>query len=174
LASSGFSVKRIRYCAAMLVSFGKFLTYPAGAHLRKYDQCSINLTPRRQSKANGIQTFGASKNTRWPPHNLLGAATAFRYDVFREGVGALSYIKRAAGILLGALLLGLIIFAWAFATGGIASYVERAWCWSATQPANCHFRGGWTFLVWCVIGVVNILIVGFLLERIGEERNRHR
>lgn len=86
----------------------------------------------------------------------------------------MKYIEKAAGILLGAFLLGLIVLAWGLATSSMASYVERAWCWSVGYPADCHFRGVWTFLVWCIIGIVNILIVGFLLERIGEERNRHR
>lgn len=85
----------------------------------------------------------------------------------------MKYIKKAAGILLGALLLGLIVIAWGFATGGIASYVERGWCWSAGYPADCHFRGVWTFLVWCIIGIIGLLVVGFLVERIGEERHRH-
>lgn len=86
----------------------------------------------------------------------------------------MKHTKKAAGILLGALFLGLIVLAWGFATRGIASYVEHAWCWSAGYPADCHFRGVWTFLVWCIIGIVSLLIIGFLIERIGEERHRHR
>jgi hypothetical protein len=83
-------------------------------------------------------------------------------------------IKKAASILLGALLLGFVVYAWSFTTGSIVSYVERGWCWSAGYPADCHFRGVWTFLVWCIIGITGILVVGFLIERISGVRHRDR
>lgn len=86
----------------------------------------------------------------------------------------MNYIKKAAGILLGAVILALIILVWGFVTGGITFYAERAWCWSAGYPADCHFRGVWKFLVWCVVGVVGILIAGLLVERFSKERNNHR
>jgi uncharacterized membrane protein len=94
--------------------------------------------------------------------------------MFSKGYGAVKYIKKAAVILLGVALLGLAVVIWGFVTGSITSYAERAWCRSAAYPANCHFRGVWAFLIWCIVGVVNILIAGFLLERFGKERNRHR
>ena len=40
----------------------------------------------------------------------------------------MKYIAKAASILLGALILGLVVLAWGLATNGIASYIERAWC----------------------------------------------
>ena len=86
----------------------------------------------------------------------------------------MKYIAKAASILLGALILGLVVLAWGLATNGIASYIERAWCRNVGSSADCHFRGVWTFLVWCIVGIINILIAGFLLERIGENRNRRR
>lgn len=77
-----------------------------------------------------------------------------------------------AGILLGALLLALAVLAWGFVTGAITSYAERAWCWSAGYSADCHFRGVWTFLIWCIIGIASLVIVGLLIERVGDQRHR--
>lgn len=86
----------------------------------------------------------------------------------------MKYIAKAASVLFGASILALVVLAWSLATNGIASYIERAWCWNVGPSADCHFRGVWTFLVWCIVGIINILIAGFLFERIGENRNRRR
>jgi hypothetical protein len=83
-----------------------------------------------------------------------------------------AYIKQAAVVLLGllgVLLLALIVLGWGFATGSITSYAERFWCWGAGYAEDCHFRGASTFLMWCVVGLVNILIIGFLLDRIARK-----
>jgi hypothetical protein len=76
--------------------------------------------------------------------------------------GVVAYIKQAAVVLLGLLgllLLGLLILGWGFATRSITSYAERFWCWGAGYAEDCHFRGASTFLMWCVVGLVNILII---------------
>jgi hypothetical protein len=85
---------------------------------------------------------------------------------------AVDYLKRAAGILLGALLLGLAVLAWGLATSAIVSYAERALCWNANGDAGCHLRGVWTFLLWSVVGIANLLIFGFLIERLGNYAGR--
>jgi hypothetical protein len=94
--------------------------------------------------------------------------------MLREKDHAVDYLKKAGGILLGALLLGLAVLAWGLVTGGIVSYAERAWCWNASEPASCHFRGVWTFLLWSIVGIANLLILGLLVERLGSERGRRR
>lgn len=84
----------------------------------------------------------------------------------------MDYLKKAAGILLGALLLGLAVLAWGFVTSAIVFYAERALCWNATGDAVCHLRGVWTFLLWSLVGIVNLLVFGFLIERLGNYASR--
>jgi small-conductance mechanosensitive channel len=81
-------------------------------------------------------------------------------------VGVVAYIKQAAVVLLGLLLLGLVVLGWGLATGSITTKPQPNRCWGAGYGEDCHFRGASTFLMWCVIGLVNILIIGFLLDRI--------
>lgn len=84
----------------------------------------------------------------------------------------MDYLKKAGGILLGALLLGLAVVAWGLVTGAIVSYAEHAWCSNTSGDVVCHLRGVWTFLLWSVVGIVNLLIFGFLIERLGNYAGR--
>jgi hypothetical protein len=56
-------------------------------------------------------------------------------------VGVVAYIKQAAVVLLGLLLLGLVVLGWGLATGSITSYAERFWCWAPAIPRIVIFAG---------------------------------
>lgn len=84
----------------------------------------------------------------------------------------MDYLKKAIGILLGALLFGLAVLVWGLVTSAIVSYAERALCWNSNGDEACHLRGVWTFLLWSVVGIVNLLTFGFFIERFGNYAGR--
>lgn len=78
----------------------------------------------------------------------------------------MSLLKQVLMAAIGALLLIAIVLVWYGLTWSITTLVARAWCWRAVYADTCHFRGAWTFTVWCVAGLVNMLLIGFLVDRI--------
>ena len=84
----------------------------------------------------------------------------------------MSLLKQGLMTVLGALLLIAIVLVWYGATWIITTLIVRAWCWHAVYAGTCHFRGAWTFTIWCVVGLVNMLLVGFSPERIGGRLER--
>jgi hypothetical protein len=82
-----------------------------------------------------------------------------------------SLFKQAFGVVLGAIILVLVILLWGIATREMTLYIERAWCWTTAGRSECEIRGAWTFLLWCVTGIANILIIGWALDRIGARLN---
>ena len=84
----------------------------------------------------------------------------------------MSLLKQGLMAVLGALLLIAIVLVWYGLTGIITTLITRAWCWHTVHADTCYFRGAWTFTIWCVAGIVNMLLIGFLVDRIGGRLER--
>jgi hypothetical protein len=82
-------------------------------------------------------------------------------------------LKQLSSALLGLLMLATLVFIWAGITRVIASFVERALCWQVNYAGVCHLRGAWVFLIWCVVALVNLLIIGLLIEKISQPMKRN-
>jgi len=75
---------------------------------------------------------------------------------------------------LGAVILAAIVVVWKFATDTITMLIENAWCRTAASAEICRFRGYEHFLAWMVVGILTLLIIGILIDRISNHfQNRH-
>jgi hypothetical protein len=82
-------------------------------------------------------------------------------------------LKQLSSALLGLFMLAILVFIWAGATRALSLFVERVWCWQINSVDVCHLRGAWVFLIWCVIALVNLLIIGLLIERVSRPIDRN-
>ena len=86
----------------------------------------------------------------------------------------MTLVKRVMMGVLGAVLLVGIALVWKYLTGRMTLLIEQVLCWNAPLVETCRFRGASFFLVWSVVGLVNILILGLLLERLNDRLQRRR
>jgi hypothetical protein len=86
----------------------------------------------------------------------------------------MTLLKQAMVAILGAALLLAIVLVWRGLTGWMTLLIERAWCWNASLTDACRLRGSSLFLVWAVVGLVNIVIIGFVIERLNDRLRRRR
>ena len=84
---------------------------------------------------------------------------------------AMSVARQIALVALGAIVIAAAVIVWKYATGTMTSLVEDTWCTMIAKATVCQFRGYQHFLIWTVIGIVNLLILGLIVDRIG---NRYR
>jgi hypothetical protein len=80
--------------------------------------------------------------------------------------------KQIALASLGAIIIVVALIVWAYATGTMTSLAENIWCASIGKTVECHFRGYQHFLVWTVLGIINLLVLGLLSERIADRFRR--
>ena len=83
----------------------------------------------------------------------------------------MSVVRQIALIALGAIVIVAAVIVWKYSTGAMTSLVENTWCTIIAKAAVCQFRGYQHFLIWTVIGIMNLLILGLIVDRIG---NRYR
>jgi hypothetical protein len=83
-------------------------------------------------------------------------------------------LKQGALAALGAVVLATIIVVWKYATDAIARLVEDAWCRAAANAEICRFRGYEHFLAWMVIGILTLLIIGLLIDRVSNHFQNRR
>ncbi|WP_423414508.1 hypothetical protein RLW55_14040 [Hyphomicrobium sp. B1] len=77
---------------------------------------------------------------------------------------ATSFVKRLAVMVLGAILVVLAVVMWAYATNAMTSLVEHFWC-KLAGPEVCRTRGYQHFIIWMVLGIFNLVVLGFLNDR---------
>ena len=83
-------------------------------------------------------------------------------------------LKQGALAALGAVVLAIIVVVWKFATDTITMLIENAWCRTAANAEICRFRGYEHFLAWMAVGILTLLIIGVLIDRISNHfQNRH-
>jgi hypothetical protein len=79
----------------------------------------------------------------------------------------MTLLKQVSLMLLGAaLILGLVLL-WKYTTGMISQVVERALCWMSGQSATCTLRAYARFSVWMAVGIVNLLVIGGILDKLN-------
>jgi len=86
----------------------------------------------------------------------------------------MSVPKRTALVALGAITLVVLAISWRYATVVMTSLVENAWCSTIEKAAVCRFRGYQHFLIWTIIGIINLLILGLLFDWISDRYSRKR
>ena len=67
--------------------------------------------------------------------------------------------RRVALVALGAILIVAFVIVWKYVTGIMTLFVENFWCSTFEKTDVCHFRGYQHFLIWTVIGIINLLII---------------
>ena len=77
----------------------------------------------------------------------------------------MSMTKKVALVALGAILIAAFVIVWKYVTGTMTLFVENFWCTTIEKTDVCRFRGYQHFLIWAVIGIINILMVGFIFDR---------
>jgi hypothetical protein len=83
----------------------------------------------------------------------------------------MSLARQVALVALGAIIIAAAVIFWKYVTGAMTSLVENTWCTTIEKAAVCQFRGYQHFLIWTSIGITNLLILGLIVDRIG---NRYR
>jgi hypothetical protein len=86
----------------------------------------------------------------------------------------MTLVKQAMMALLGAALLVGALLVWYYLTGRITLFIEQALCSSASVAEPCRLRGASFFLLWTVIGLVNIVLIGLLIDRLNDRLQRRR
>ncbi len=77
----------------------------------------------------------------------------------------MSMPRQVALVALGAILIVAFVIIWKYVTGAMTLFVENFWCTTVDQAEACRLRGYQHFLIWTVIGIMNLLIAGWLLDR---------
>jgi hypothetical protein len=81
-------------------------------------------------------------------------------------------IKGAAArftlVVLGIFLIAAFVIIWKFATDAATIFIQNLWCTSFGRTNDCQFRGYQHFLIWTVAGIINLLIMGFLCEKLAD------
>lgn len=80
--------------------------------------------------------------------------------------------RRVALVALGAMLIVAFVIVWKYATGTMTLFVENFWCSTFEKTDACRFRGYQHFLLWTIIGIINLLIAGLLFDRIASRLGR--
>jgi hypothetical protein len=76
----------------------------------------------------------------------------------------------AAGFTLavfGVFLVAAFVIVWKFATDATTLFVQNFWC-LIFEKNDCQLRGYQHFLIWGVAGIINLLVMGLLCEKIAE------
>lgn len=84
----------------------------------------------------------------------------------------MSMTKQVALVALGAILIAAFVIVWKYVTGAMTLFVENFWCTTFEKADVCRIRGYQHFLIWTVIGIVNVLIVGLLFDRMAGRLRR--
>ncbi|MFT3732903.1 MAG: hypothetical protein QM780_16020 [Hyphomicrobium sp.] len=77
----------------------------------------------------------------------------------------MSIARQIALIVLGAIVIAAAVILWNFATEIMTSIVEKTWCKTIDKSHDCSVRGYQHVLIWSFFGLINLLIMGFLIER---------
>ena len=80
----------------------------------------------------------------------------------------MSMPKQIGLIALGAIMIVVAVLVWKYATSTMTNFVETAWCATIEKAEECRYRGYQHFLIWIVIGIVNMLILGLIIDRLGK------
>jgi hypothetical protein len=84
----------------------------------------------------------------------------------------MSVTRQAALVALGAMLIALAVIGWKYLTEAMTLFAETFWCSTFEKTGVCRFRGYQHFLIWTVIGIINLLVMGLLIDRIGDRFRR--
>lgn len=79
----------------------------------------------------------------------------------------MSVVRQAVLLVLGVIAIAAAVMVWNYATGTMTSLVEDAWCTIIAKAGGCRYRGYQHFLIWMIIGIVNLLILGLITDRIA-------
>jgi hypothetical protein len=80
--------------------------------------------------------------------------------------------KQVALVVLGAILIVGFVVIWKYATDALTLFVESFWCTTIDKEQVCRLRGYQHFLIWTAIGIINLLIVGWLLSHFADRPRR--
>lgn len=84
----------------------------------------------------------------------------------------LATIRRVVLVVLGMILIVVFAFVWKYVTGAMTLFLEDLWCTTIDQAGVCRYRGYQHFLLWSVVGIVNLVVLGVLWERIANRSRR--